>query len=67
KRATQVEAWLEAFRTRVFGNIQDDRTAESLTGISGATLKHLHSGLQFALREGDDWLKFWIPDLSVAE
>jgi hypothetical protein len=24
----------------------------------------LQSGLQFALREGEDWLKFWIPDLE---
>lgn len=64
ERALRVESWLEAFRTRIFGNIQSDRTAEKLTGISGVTLKHLQAGLQFALREGDDWLKFWIPDLG---
>ena len=63
ERATRVEPWLEAFRTRIFGNIQSDRTAESLTGIPGATLKHLQAGLQFALREGDAWLKFWIPEI----
>ena len=64
ERALRVESWLEAFRTRIFGNIQSDRTAENLTGIPGTTLKHLQTGLQFALREGDDWLKFWIPDLG---
>ena len=63
ERALQVETWLEAFRTRIFGQIQDDRTAESLTGINGSTLKHLQAGLQFALREGDEWLKFWIPQV----
>jgi hypothetical protein len=63
ERATRVEAWLEAFRTRIFGNIQSDRTAENLTGIPAATLKHLQAGLQFALREGDEWLKFWIPEV----
>jgi len=63
ERVTQVESWLEAFRTRIFGSIQDDRTAEGLTGIRGATLKHLQTGLQFALREGGDWLKFWIPEI----
>ena len=62
-RATQVEAWLEAFRTRIFGAIQDDCMADMLTGIPGATLKHLQAGLQFALREGNDWLKFWIPEI----
>jgi len=63
ERATRVEDWLEAFRTRIFGNIQSDRTAENLTGISGTTLKPLQAGLQFALREGDQWLKFWIPEV----
>lgn len=61
RRAGQVEPWLEAFRTRIFGQVGDDRTADRLTGIPGATLKHLQAGLQFALREGDQWLKFWIP------
>jgi len=63
ERATRVESWLEAFRTRVFGAIQDDRAAENLTGIPGTTLKHLQAGLQFALREGNEWLKFWIPEV----
>jgi hypothetical protein len=62
ERASQVEAWLEAFRTRIFGVIQDDRIADMLTGIPRANLKHLQAGLQFALREGNDWLKFWIPE-----
>jgi hypothetical protein len=63
KRAGKLEPWLEAFRTRVFGAIQDDRTAEGLTGIPGTTLKHLQAGLQFTLREGNGWLKFWIPQV----
>jgi len=67
ERASQVEDWLEAFRTRIFGNIQDDRTADSLTDIPGTSLRHLQAGLQFALREGDGWLKFWIPEVSLVE
>lgn len=69
ERASQVEDWLEAFRTRIFGQIRDDRTADSLTGIPvpgtfpGSTLRHIQAGLQFALRQGDDWLKFWIPEI----
>jgi hypothetical protein len=62
-RTSQVDVWLEAFRTRVFGQIKDDRTAENLTGITGSTLSQLQAGLQFALREGQDWLKFWIPEV----
>ena len=64
ERARQVEDWLEAFRTRLFGQVRDDRTAEDLTGIPGTNLRHLQAGLQFALREGNDWLKFWIPKMS---
>jgi len=67
ERASQVEDWLDAFRTRIFGQVQDDRVADHLTGISGTTLRHLQAGLQFALREGKDWLKFWIPEISLVE
>lgn len=63
ERASEVEDWLEAFRTRIFGQVKDDRTADNLTGISGSTFRHIQAGLQFALREGDDWLKFWIPEI----
>ena len=63
ERASEVEDWLEAFRTRIFGQIRDDHTADKLTGIPGSTLRHLQAGLQFALREGNDWLKFWIPEI----
>jgi hypothetical protein len=63
ERVSEVEPWLEAFRTRVFGQVKNDRTAEYLTGIRGSALSHLQAGLQFALREGRDWLKFWIPEI----
>ena len=63
ERASEVEDWLEAFRTRIFGQIQDDHTADKLTGIPNSTLRHIQAGLQFALREGNDWLKFWIPEV----
>jgi hypothetical protein len=34
-----------------------------LSGIPGTSLSHLQAGLQFALREGEGWLKFWIPEI----
>ena len=64
ERVSQVEDWLEAFRTRIFGQIRDDHRADALSGVPGTTLRHLQAGLQFALREGDDWLKFWIPEMG---
>ncbi|GAB4504375.1 MAG: hypothetical protein Fur0043_13690 [Anaerolineales bacterium] len=66
-RAGQVEAWLEAFRTRIFGQVKDHRLAEHLAGVPAFTLRTLQAGLQFALREGDDWLKFWIPEIGWKE
>jgi len=64
ERSSQVEDWLDTFRTRIFGQVQDDRVADHLTGVPGTTLRHLQAGLQFALREGNDWLKFWIPEVE---
>lgn len=63
ERASQAEAWLEAFRTRIFGQIKQESAAHALTGMSGSSLPQLQAGLQFALREGEDWLKFWIPEI----
>ena len=63
ERASQVDTWLEAFRTRIFGQTRDDHTARRLTDLPGESLSHLQAGLQFALREGEDWLKFWIPEI----
>ncbi len=64
ERAGQVEVWLEAFRTRIFGQVKDSRLAERLAGAPAFTLRTLQAGLQFALREGDGWLKFWIPEIG---
>lgn len=62
--AAQVEVWLEAFRTRIFGQVKDSHLGERLAGVPAFTLSTLQGGLQFALREGEDWLKFWIPDVG---
>jgi len=53
ERASQVDTWLEAFRTRIFGQTRDDHTARRLTDLPGESLSHLQAGLQFALREGE--------------
>ncbi len=65
--AGRVEVWLEAFRTRIFGQVKDSHLAERLAGVPAFTLRTLQAGLQFALREGEDWLKFWIPDIGWKE
>src|SRR6266498_822661 len=55
-----ISPWLDAFRTRIFGSIQNSNNARSLNA-ENAGLEALNIGTQFAMREGDHWLKFWIP------
>lgn len=55
-----MEAWLGAFRTRILGNIQRVNHIHKLDAEQ-ADLNTLRNGSEFALREGDRWLKFWIP------
>lgn len=52
--------WLELFRTRIFGNIKDTALAEYISDSTVGGLESLVPGTQYALREGPDWLRFWI-------
>ena len=63
QRSDQVQPWLDAFRTRIFGQIDNDHTTRELTDLNDTSMRHLQAGFQFALREGDEWLKFWIPEI----
>jgi hypothetical protein len=55
--------WLDAFHTRIFGSIQNENLARTLNAET-AELESLNIGTQFALREGDHWLRFWIPSFD---
>lgn len=56
-------AWLDAFRTRILGNIQSANLVRKLDAAT-AGLHSLTTGSEFALREGERWLKFWIPAID---
>lgn len=58
-----MEPWLGAFRTRILGNIQDANLSQRLDA-GQANLSTLTTGSEFALREGNRWLRFWIPTLD---
>jgi len=60
ERASQVEAWLEAFRTRVIGHV-DQGHMSLFEHEDESVFQSLKAGVQFALREGGDWMKFWVP------
>ncbi|MFZ5821909.1 MAG: hypothetical protein ACOYYJ_18620 [Chloroflexota bacterium] len=59
ERGRQVQAWMEAFRTRIYGRIR--QLPPELEEGNLSLFQSLKPGLQFAMREGDGWLKFWIP------
>ena len=58
-----ISRWLEAFRTLILGNTQNIAHIRKLDA-GEADLKSLIPGSEFALREGDHWLRFWIPVLD---
>lgn len=63
EQSVSLQPWLEAFRTRIFGSIRDNHRAEQLMA-NGADLHTLNSHAQFTLREGNHWLRFWLPSLD---
>jgi hypothetical protein len=63
KRMENIMPWLDAFHTRIFGTMQDPRHIKQLDAIS-AKLGSLNSGSHFTLREGESWLRFWIPSID---
>ena len=60
-RASAVSQWLPSFRTRLCGHIASDRDLTPLTGQIPASFEGLQPGTQFAMREGTEWLPFWLP------
>ena len=62
-RMENITPWLDAFRTRVFGTMQNQKQISQLDAVS-AELESLNSGSHFTLQEGDHWLRFWLPSID---
>jgi hypothetical protein len=62
-RMENILPWLDAFRTRVFGTMQNQKQIGQLDAVS-AELESLNSGSHFTLQEGDHWLRFWLPSID---
>lgn len=60
---SKMEPWIEAFHTQIIGRIQNPHHINKL-GAERADLGSLENGTEFALREGNHWLRFWIPALD---
>ena len=63
KRMENIMPWLDAFHTRICGKMQNPRYISQLDAVS-ARLEDLHSGSHFTLKEGDHWLRFWLPSID---
>lgn len=61
ERYGQVLAWIEIFRTRIFGRVTDPQIARALGADPVSALDRLVAGKQFTLRENGNWLQFWLP------
>ena len=60
-RYGQVIAWVQNFRTRIFGRMANEQVAEALGADRAAALDQLEARIQFTLRENENWLRFWLP------
>ncbi len=56
--------WTEFFHTRLFGRMKDSQDIQSMTGTQDSLFTSLIPRLEFLMREGRQWLKFWIPSLD---
>jgi hypothetical protein len=55
------ESWLDPFRIRLLGHVQDRRSAASLSGSQDNLFTQLKPGSEFAMRERQAWLPFRLP------
>src|SRR5512141_974889 len=62
-RAENIAQWLDAFHTHIFGRMDNPQHVRQMEAEQ-AQLNSLNVGSQFALREGDHWLRFWIPSID---
>ncbi len=63
-RVQELSAWLELFRTRFIGHIQESTCSQLAAGTSDPFPQNLIAGSQFAMRESNHWLNFWVPALD---
>ena len=59
-RLTEARPWMDFFHTRLFGRMQSISDTVKLANAN-IVLGDLAPGSEFMMREGEDWLKFWIP------
>lgn len=64
ERYSETLAWIAMFRTRIFGRIEKKHIADAVGADQASELDQLEAGIQFSLRENENWLRFWLPNCS---
>ena len=63
-RIADIKDWLPLFRTLIYGRISNGPLTETLSDANHANLETLRGGTEFSMREGNHWIRFWIPSLG---
>jgi hypothetical protein len=63
-RTQDIETWLDFFRTRLFGHTHNSSDSHFVSNDSNKSFDDLIAGSQFTIREGNNWLNFWIPKID---
>jgi hypothetical protein len=63
-RAKDMGTWLDFFRTRLFGHTENTIDSNFITNDQKKSFNDLTTGSQFSIREGNNWLNFWVPTIE---
>ena len=63
-RAQSMNAWLDFFRTRLFGYMENSNEANIVTGSSTHRLNHLRAGSQYSMLENNNLIDFCAPAIE---
>jgi hypothetical protein len=63
----QTKDLIPYFRTFIYGSIKDKRLSKAITKSENEELDELAAGIQFTMKEGNNWLRFWIPRLEEGD
>jgi hypothetical protein len=64
RHAHNMETWMGFFRTRLFGFTQDSSDSHFIANDPNKIFDGLAAGSQFTMREGNNWLIFWVPAID---
>lgn len=60
----ELQPWVDFFHTRLMGRVENRSDVSRLIGATHVTFHNLRPRVDFMMREGADWLSFWLPSLE---